>query len=241
MADIPRSLQLALTWEAVTAGSSIALRDLQGEDEPHLLGGVPLVAALASLSPTALWCVTPAPADPQGLPPGIATAAIESGEAIVLLGAGGPHALVPQVQEFGSELEPGAFVRWRLIDATGVLAPTASPGESGLHLLHTMREAIDELTRLDVAQERPDLREAFLDLALPASPSLAHALERVSERRRDLLLRALRLMAIVDLASQDDGAAVTLGQITARTGVMRDLDRAARQAVAVGSYRRLTA
>ena len=48
-------------------------------------------------------------------------------------------------------------------------------------------------------------------------------------------------MAIVDLASQDDGAAVTLGQITARTGVMRDLDRAARQAVAVGSYRRLTA
>lgn len=240
MPDIPRSLQLALTWEAVRAGSSIALRDLQGEDEPHLLGGGPLVPALAGLSAHALWCLIPATADPQGLPPGIATAAIEAGEALVLQGPDGVSALVPQVQVFGSELEPGAFVRWRLLDATGVTAPTASPGESSLALLNTMRDAIDELTRLDVAQERADLREAFLDLTLPATPSFAHAVEPLPERRRDLLLRAIRLLAIVDLATQDHGAAVTLGQITSRTSVMRDLDRAARGAVAVGSYRRLT-
>lgn len=240
MPDIPRSLQLALTWEAVSSGSHIALRDLQGDDEPHLLGGAPLVPALAELAPHAVWCIVPAPADPQGLPPGIATTAIEAGEALVLLTSDGARVLIPQVQVFGSELEPGAFVRWRLLDASGMVSPSSSPGESGLLLLQTMREAIDELTRLDVAQERPDLREAFLDLALPVPASLVDALEPLEERRRDLLLRALRLLAIVDLASQDHGAAVTLGQITSRTSVMRDLDRAARGAVAVGSYRRLT-
>jgi hypothetical protein len=47
---------------------------------------------------------------------------------------------------------------------------------------------------------------------------------------------ALRLRAIVDLATADDGAAVNLWQADQRTTALRDVDRAARRALAVATH-----
>ncbi|GMA31053.1 hypothetical protein [Litorihabitans aurantiacus] len=234
---LPRAVTLALLWPELQGPRTGML--LFGDDEPHTLGAAPLLPATADWDVVATWGLVPAPGDPQGLPPGVAARAAEAGEACVLQHRDGrTSVLVPDVMPFGSDLEPGVLVRWRSHDAAGVRAPVGSPGEARLALHEAMTHAIDELTALDVARERPELREAFLDLTgTPDSrtQALTYALD---DRRAELLVRAFRLLEIVRLASQDEGAAVTATTMGARGAVLLDLARAARTAVGVATAQR---
>lgn len=234
---LPRSLALSLLWSERTAPHTATL--LFGDDEPHTLGATPLLEAIADWDARAVWAVLPAPGDPQGLPPAVAALAVLAGEAVVVQRASGTTVLVPDVMPFGSELEPGTLVRWHGHDGTGVRPPQFSPGEARLALHESLTEAISALTALDVAKERPELREAFLDLSGPPDGGTAALVHGLDDRRAELVVRAVRVLVITDLAAQDHGAAVTAGQMDARGAVLRDLERAARTAVAVATIRAL--
>ena len=52
-------------------------------------------------------------------------------------------------------------------------------------------------------------------------------------------MQAARVLRIVELAREDDGAAVTAGQVAARSAALGPLGHAARSAVAVATLRRV--
>lgn len=231
---LPRSVRLALLWESLD--SDQVYRDFCDGDEPHRLHGLELRTALGLLSPQALWAVLPGPGDVQGCR---VPAALEAGEAVVVQVARDIRVLVPAVQHFGSELEPGTLVRWEEYDGAATLSPSLTPGEVRLALVHALHEATETLTALDVSRERPDLREAFLDLRGPVGPAVEDVLATLPERSAALLVQALRVLRIVELARGDVGAAVTAGQTAARATALAPLERAGRTAVAVATFRRL--
>ena len=114
---------------------------------------------------------------------------------------------------------------------TPVLVTAALPAlaEADQHLAVALREATELLSALDVARWDPDsaeavdaLRQGRLDgdgLA-PGYPNRAH----------EVLARARRLRAVIELAGRGDGAAVTAGEAAARRAALVPLDRAARYA-----------
>lgn len=261
---LPPSVVLALSLDRL---DERRLGLLQGDDEPHTLGSDPLPLALRVLGATEVWAVLPAPSDPQGLTPPAAAPAAAAGEAVLLaLGPGASDAasapgapdapaasgtpgtpgrptavLVPERTAFGSAWEPGAMVRWRRY--SGAVAPTGrpsiGPGEARLALVSALHAAIEELTRLDVVRERPELREELIDLSGPAPDPDAEVLGTLPDRAAALLLQALRSLRIVELAARDEGGATTARQVEARSAALRALARHARDAVAVATYRRL--
>ncbi|WP_281862339.1 hypothetical protein [Salana multivorans] len=219
---LPRAVRLALAWE-VGGGDAVA----------------------PGLGAELLWAALPAPGDPQGLPPAVVreTDGDDADGAVVVRARTGTWALLPTVTRYGSRLEPGESVAWRVMDAGGpgvaVRPPSLAPGEARLALVSALHEATDTLTALDVAKERPELREAFLDLTGPPDPDVGELLVALDDRRAALLVQAARVLRIVELAREDDGAAVTAGQVAARSAALGPLGHAARSAVAVATLRRV--
>ncbi|GMA84929.1 hypothetical protein GCM10025868_01790 [Angustibacter aerolatus] len=136
-AHLPRAALLAAWGSAVLdgrAGPDEARDVVQGSDEAHAvhtLPGAPLGACdggtlvdllvdLRRQGVAGLRAVLPAPGEVLGLPgpPAVNAEALEAGECLVAVG--GPFcAVVPEVAEFGSALEPGAQVTWRVHAAAG--------------------------------------------------------------------------------------------------------------------------
>lgn len=220
---------LAVPPAAAFAGSPAGLADLLAGLREH---GVP-----------GLRAVLPAPGDVLGLPgpPAFNTLALEAGEAVLTAlgepaGPGGPGApslgFVPDVEEFGSAWEPGAVVTWAVRRVEGRRGDTgAGLAEADRALAQALREATEELARLDVARWREDAAQAVSavrDGALrpDALPPSAPA------RSVRVAATAARLRAIVDLAVVDDGAAVTGYEATRRAQALRGLDGVARRAIA---------
>lgn len=241
---VPRAVALVLLADRLGTTEARALALLEGADEPHRIGVRPLAVALPELLTTTgtgvAWAVLPVPGDP-GVPPSAAAPALPAGEAAVVRGTRDTVVLVPDVAAFGSALEPGWTVRWRpvALGPGAVVPPPADLGEARLALVHALHDATDELTRLDVARERPELREALLDLSGPADDRTAELLESLPERPAAALLQALRVLRIVELAEEDPGAAVTAGQLGARSAALAALARAARVVVAAATVRRV--
>jgi hypothetical protein len=207
------------------------------DDEPHVvafdetaspLPGLPgpsgtpddvrtLLAGLAECAHAApgggrLLLALPVPGDPRGLP-GPATvnvSALEVGECVVaeLGGHDERWALVPEVTEFGSVWEPGALVSWTVLGAAARRAPeSSSVAESERELRVALATATQALATLDVARWREDAADRIAavrdgGLARDAVPG------DTSPRAMRVLQTAARVLAIVDLATEDDGAAV---------------------------------
>jgi hypothetical protein len=190
--------------------------------------------------------VLPVAGDPLGLPGPAAFNALacEAGECVIATGpataasssrpAAGTLALVPQVLPFGSDLEPGVVVGWH--EHPVALRPAGGEALAGAdRALRTgLRKAADVLTELDVARWRPeaaerwaDLRSAQLDARLLPAALRARALAVLSD--------ALRLRALLALALEDDGGAVSSWEATRRADVLRRLDGVARHAVAAAT------
>jgi hypothetical protein len=209
-------------------------------------GTTPLEALLLGLRDRGvrrLRVVLPAPGDVLGLPgpPDFNTEALEAGECVLTepieapgRPGGDPSArwgLIPVITTFGSVWEPGSMVSWhvRAVGLRGAGQP-AGLGEAERELTQALHLATDELARLDVARWRDDAAgrvEAVRDGAIPAGvlPPAAGA------RPVRVLGTAARVRAIVALASEDDGAAITGYEAQRRADTLRDLDAVSRRAV----------
>lgn len=252
MFEPARSARLAAWGTAVLQGEVAgiaAVRAVTGDDEPHGVestvdgvGGLPacsdlpeLLTVLARSGVSGLRVVLPRPGDVLGLPgpPAFNQAALEAGECVLTepLPDGRSWGLVPRITPFGSQWEPGTLVSWRLhgirprrVTDVGGLA------EAERELREALREATDTLAGLDVSRWRDDAAQAIAALRGGGLPPGALP-PTAPQRSAAVLATALRIEAIVELATQDDGGAVTLHDAEARRQALRGLDGVTRRAV----------
>ncbi|MFN8076515.1 MAG: hypothetical protein U0Q15_14010 [Kineosporiaceae bacterium] len=252
---LPRAARLAVWGRAALQGraswsqaSAAASRD----DEPHdavavapVLEGVPadgavpggldgVLSLLRVRGLASVQVVLPAPGDLVGLPgpPATNLAATDAGECLLAdLTDGVRVALVPDVRRFGSPLEPGHLVTWRVLEAD----PRPIPNVTGLadadrELRTGLLEAIEELSRLDVASWR---EEAAADLEFVRTGALPGWLLPPGTRARQVavLASALKVRVIVRLARRDAGGSLGAWDAGRREEVLRRLDGVARRAM----------
>lgn len=236
--DLPRSVLLAL-WVA-SHDPVRAVPAVQGDDEPHTVvdadgTSTSLAHWLAPLGPVdAVAGLLPVPGDALGVPAAVSAAAVDAGEAVLVHAGGTSVALVPEVRRFGSDLEPGHLVTWRVTAVPDWRLPLqgrlGTLGDAERELRQGLVTATEALQRLDVARWRPDA--AALIGAVPRLELQTSRLPRdLDGRRARTLTSAARLRTIVSLAVEDDGGAVNLWQADQRTAALRDVDRVARAAL----------
>jgi hypothetical protein len=245
-----------------------AVRTVVDDDEPHRLVEVPpdgLPAATLDELFT-LWAgrvrsaaaIFPGPGDALGAPAPISPIAIDAEECVLVTVAAGPQApgagvvppgpdapevlehwaLVPEVERFGSVLEPGHLVTWTVarIDRweRRTLGVVGTLDDAQRQLRLGLREATEALMELDVSRWREDAAGVIASLREPVD--LRSVLPRdVDARRAEVFQSAARLRAIVDLATADDGGAVNLWQADQRSTALREVDRAARRAMSAAT------
>lgn len=190
---------------------------------------------------TDVGAVLPVPGHVAGLPGVALLEAVDAGQCLLVRAEGGSWAAVPHVERFGSDLEPGTLVRW-------VLHPfpfAERPVPTLLGLVGSLRQARQDIARalvtagealeqLDLAGWRPDAaREAAHVLREDISTDLLPP--GLEPARVEVLTRAARLLAVVQLALEDDGGAVMARQGVARAEVLRELEHTARRALAAAS------
>lgn len=210
------------------AGGPQVVVGLPGEpDEVPLRRGL---AVLRVQGMTGLRLALPAPGDPLGLP-GPApfnTAAIEAGEAVLMSLSDGPLGLVSAEDRRGSSY---VGVRWTAYEAERATADTPALAEAEHALTLAVRDTTEMLLRLDVARWRPEIAETLSALReshrheptgglAPGYPPRAHRVAAL----------AGRLAVITSLALEDEGGAVTAGEMVSRRVALRELDRAVRRA-----------
>jgi hypothetical protein len=261
MLDEPRAGRLAAWGNALLAGrvspDDAAARAV-GDDTVHRVvelpgeaGPVALTLAfgrLRALGVVGLRIALPAPGHPLGLsgPPEFNAAALAAGEAVLAAGpglgpvpglGGAPSALglVPEVSVAGPAGDVLTDVVWRCLPVRP--APPAdvpSLGEAERELAEVLRDATEELTRLDLAGAGP--------MALARLEAYRARMERGRQvlapgyppRAVRVLELAQRVGALVEIAESPEGgehgAAVSAGQIAERGRVLRVVERAARRA-----------
>ncbi len=244
---LPRSVLLAVWLDGVgTAG--VTMRDLlkavQGDDEPHRVRGpeafgptgsglADLVAAWAG-GPRAVTAVVATPEDPDGLP-GDVVEAIGGAEGGVLIEVpDGAYAAVPEIVRFGSVFEQGHVVTWDVHP----IEPWHSAVGSGLgglsaaerEIRRALATANGTLATMEVGRWGREAAatvaalSAVRDLRWPLPPY-------VDGRRRRILVKAIRLRAIVALACDAEGGGVDLWSDGEPAATLRAVHRAARLAI----------
>jgi hypothetical protein len=225
----------ATAWLNGRASYDEALDALAG-DTAHRVSGLPgtddavplgwALTALRGLGEQRFRLVLPVPGDVRGLPavPGLAAAALESGQAAV----GERLALVPEA--LGQEM-----VQWTAFAVDG--APPVAPAvEGSLRALSgsldlAVGDAAHTLAGLDVARWNPEVPALLAGLGKTApAPPLPDDHDPLAV---SVLGRAQRLAAVLDLAMADaPGAAVNHAQAARRDEALRPLSTAVREAVA---------
>ncbi|PFG33369.1 hypothetical protein [Sanguibacter antarcticus] len=261
-AILPRSASLALwLWGTDPASAAVerAIRAVVHDDEPHgLSGDVPDDVAEPTLHALlSAWCgrvvasaaLFPEPGDAMGVPAEVSAPAIEAEECVLVSvspSSGTKHqehveswALVPEVEAFGSVLEPGHLVHWTMTRVAPwthrTLGTVGSLADAERALQRSLRSTTEALASLDVSRWREDAGEAIA--ALRSTVDLRGHLPRdLDPRRTHVFQSAARLRAIVDLATVDDGGAVNLWQADQRSTALREIDRVARRAMAAATF-----
>ena len=216
------------------------LADEIAGDEEHLVADapgtwtdVPLGRGLpifAKLHPDDIRLVLPAPGDPRGLPgPGELTgAALLAGEAVMTAEFG----VVPEVRRHTS----GSGMEFETVLWRGIPAPEhrqvfqLGAAEAEAELTVALAEATRQLTRLDVAQWRPELAGALQALRRPESTATLPI--GFDPRARRLFARASVLDQVLALAEHSaPGGAVNGYEAQQRDAALRPLTAACRQAL----------
>ncbi len=229
---LPTSARLALWYSAWAAGET-SLDDARdaviGSDAGHDVTGLPgereplpLILALGRLraaGAASAGIALPVPGDPMGVaaPSEFTAGAIEAGEAVLLEGA--EIGLVPH--------RTGAGVVWaahRAVHRRQV--PDLHEADTGLR--ETILVAADTLAALDVARWRPEVADELMNLRRPADLSVPRT---TAPRALRVLSLSLRCQSVVDLALDDDGAALTAGEADKRRAALLPLGQAARRGV----------
>lgn len=209
--------------EAISGELPHRLAGLAGEaDEVSLAYGI---GRLRALGAQRLRLVLPAPGDAAGLPgpPAFNAAALEAGAAVVSVGAS--LGLVPEVGR--------AVVRWT-VDDVGVGGEGALPPlrDAERELDAAVRAAAEELGMLDVARWRPEVAEALTSLR---SGSTLRFPPGHDPRAVRVAALAQRMLGVVTLARDDEGAAVSAAEMSLRSAALAPLERAARHAWSVAA------
>jgi hypothetical protein len=224
-------------WLAGLVGLDEVTDVVQGDDEPHQVVSEQETASLAlalgqlrAAGARRFQLALPVPGDISSLPGPAATnlLALDAGEVAVVDGAS-PVALIPEVTAHGSPLDGYAYaVTWRLVESARPRPPDMSPRGAAAQLSEATRQATTALMQLDVAGAGQDVLDALARsreqrplAGLPLGyPGAAH----------ELVARCERLQMLLDLAAQDDGAAVTQHELRGRAEVLRTLAAAVRRA-----------
>jgi hypothetical protein len=245
LTPFPRSARL-VAWGTAYLQERVSLDEadeaIVGDDLRHRVVGLPghddpvgWTVALGILrrdGAAGMRLVLPVPGDALGLPgpAAVTEAATDAGEVAVVTGAA-PLALVPTAAESPSG---GVVVRWDLLPAAASIDTGGLPSvaEADRALAEQMREGIAALELLGLARGRDEvsarLAAAERDarrLSLP--PTLPARAVRLVEQ-------ATRLAAVVSIAREDDGAAVTAHEALTRDAALSPLSRAARHALCAG-------
>ncbi|MDM7830962.1 hypothetical protein [Cellulomonas edaphi] len=247
--DLPRSVLLALWLAPDAAGArpdrAAMLRAVQGDDEPHEViegdgSAVPLGDVIDDWTggPIDVAALVLAPGDAGAAPAQVSPAAIDAGECLLVRTPTACVAAVPQVEQFGSALEPGHLVTWHVTEVPDWRIATHGRNGSLQDADRDLRQGLitvtEALVRLDVAQWRPDDAELVVALRGAALPHWRMP-DHLDGRRARVLASAARLRAIVALATKDDGGAVSLWQADQRSAALRDVDRMSRRAIAAAA------
>jgi hypothetical protein len=227
---LPRSADLAV-WFTAWAAGEVSLDDARdaivaGDAAHDVLGlpgeagPVPLILALGRLradGATGAGLALPVPGDPLGVagPAAFNADALEAAEAVVLDGTDG--GLVPHVA--------GAGVAWRFHRAASLRQVPDLP-EADSALRRALVETAEALARLDVARWRPEVADELVSLRRGHDLTFPPGWQGRAVRVASL---ASRCRAIVDLALDDEGAAVTAAEADARRTALAPLDHAARR------------
>ena len=192
--------------------------DVLAEDAHLLEGGsaLDLLVRTRASGATYAGLALPVDGDPLGLggPRAFNAAALEAGQAVVA----GSLGLVP--------VEQGETVQWQVFEAGPRQLPDVGEADRGLR--ETLVSTAGDLADLDVAKWRPEAADALMNLHHP--PALEAPLG-TPPRCADLAARGLQAWAIVDLALDDDGGALSSYEVERRRGLLQPLGRAARRAV----------
>jgi hypothetical protein len=244
VAVYPRGGALTVWGNAYLVGrASLDEADVHtvGDDALHRVVGVPdepdpvpvsiALARLRGRGVTSLRLVLPEPGDATGLPgPADANArAVAAREAVLTLGPIEVRswALVPEA----AASTDGPVVRWELTEVNPSVAPHGLPtlSEAERGLTEAMAATTMTLDSLDLARGRDDIA--------PALAAFDRQLQRVllpptlPQRAQRMIVSATRLLAVLSLAAETDGAAVTASQAEARAAALRPLRTAARYAL----------
>ncbi|MCY7394678.1 MAG: hypothetical protein LH468_00770 [Nocardioides sp.] len=241
MTDLPASTRLAwwgTAWLRGQVVTDLMLDAVIGEDATHTvarlaelgLGGEAdtadtLLAGLARLraeGATGLGAAYPVEGDLCGLggPVGFNAAALDAGEAVVVVGA--DLGLVPG--------RVGAVVTWQAFAAARRQLPDV--GEADRTLRRALTATADTLASLQVARWRPEVADRLMDLR---RRPLVTGPDGVPPRCVELVAAGLQALEIVEVALQDDGGAITAHEVEARRLALVPLARAGRHALVAAS------
>jgi hypothetical protein len=233
------------SWRAGLAPFDEVADWIAGGDDEHMVADAPqewtevplgdVLPTFARLHPDDIRLVLPVPGDPRGLPgPGPFTGAALLAEEGVIAGR---YGLVPEVRQHTSGSgDTFATVAWRMyplpepLPAAATPVPEVGPAEAESDLNAAIAAATAALTRLDVAQWRPELGTA---LAALRRPDFAGDLPPgYDARTRRLYARASVLDQVLALAGQSaPGGAITGYEATRRDEALRPLMTACRRAL----------
>jgi len=244
---LPRSVVLALWLQAAGVSPGVAVRSVQGEDEPHTVLGLLDAGDGTDLRELVTrWCagprevcaLLPAPGDPAGVPAAADPDATDAGECLLISTPQGSFAAIPSITAFGSAFETGHLVTWQVrevepwsVHVAGALGSLADAERDLRTSLVTATEALDAL---DVARWRDDAADAIERVRTSSTSSWP--VPDLDGRRARVLQLATRLRAIVGLAVSDDGGAVNLWQADQRSTALREVERTARHALSAATY-----
>jgi hypothetical protein len=244
-ATVRRSARF-VSWVRAWRAGLVPYDEVAGEiagDEEHLAADLPgtwtdvplgeAVAALSKLHPDEVRLVLPVPGDPRGLPgPGPFTgAALITGEGVVA----GTLGLVPEVRTHTSGSgDTFETVLWRVFALPELTAQRyhdePSPAEAEAELSAALIAATTALTKLDVAQWRPEVAGALAALRRPDnSTDLPPGYDA---RARRLYARASvldRVLALAELSAP--GGAINGYEAQQRDAALRPLTQACRRAL----------
>jgi hypothetical protein len=243
MLAMPRSARLAAwanSWLCGQATLEELVTRVHGDDEPHVVTGLPAMPGSGSLSVAldvlradgaqAVRVVLPRPGDLSGLagPPSVNVDAVDAGEAVLCVGTS--VALVPTVSTFGPPGDQGHQVSWAWHTANPP-PPNPTLADADHALSAELSTAGTTLTFLDVAAWQPAAARLLDDLR--SSGRATEPLPRpFPPAAQALAARSMRVLAIVDLALTGDGHSLTAASAQARREALFPLERAARHGLA---------
>lgn len=233
-----------VSWVRAWRAGLVPYDEVAGEiagDEEHLAADVPgtwtdvqlpeALSALSKVHPDEIRLVLPAPGDPRGLPgPGPFTgAALLTGEGVVA----GALGLVPEVRTHTSGSgDTFETVLWRCYPLPELRRHHDEPSaaEAEAELSAALMSTTSALTKLDVAQWRPELAGALQALRRPDnSTDLPPGYDA---RARRLYARASvldRVLALAELSAP--GGAINGYEAQQRDAALRPLTQACRRAL----------